>query len=283
MKSCLENRRNKVKIFGIMLVKDEVDIVGDVLKDAEKWADKIFILDNGSTDGTWELIQSLKNDIIVPWKQYFGEYNNGLRANVYNEFKHLSKPDDWWCFKLDADEFFPENPREFLAKIPKNCHWVGKRSVDFVITKEDAEEYVFTGDFSNDRKHIKYIIPTCESEGRFFRYRKGLKWTNNPLNHYPPHIGVQADELIVVYHYRDRSPEQIKKRIRLRMQTEAFRNGWSWGYKSGEWNPPSRKDFILCPNTLDEIKKMPANLGSFKQTPLKNLIKRVLIKLRLYN
>ena len=82
-----------MKIFAIMLVKNEVDIVGYVLKEAEKWADKIFILDNGSTDGTWELIQSMKNDVITPWKQYFGDYHNGLRADVYNEFKHLRVDD----------------------------------------------------------------------------------------------------------------------------------------------------------------------------------------------
>ena len=35
-----------MKIFAIMLVKNEADIVGSVLKDAEKWADKIFILDS---------------------------------------------------------------------------------------------------------------------------------------------------------------------------------------------------------------------------------------------
>ena len=52
-----------MKIFAIMLVKNEADIVASVLKDAEKWADKIFILDNGSTDGTWEIIQSLKNNL----------------------------------------------------------------------------------------------------------------------------------------------------------------------------------------------------------------------------
>lgn len=51
-----------------MLVKNEADIVGYVLKEAEKWADKIFIIDNGSTDGTWEIIKSMKNEIITPWK-----------------------------------------------------------------------------------------------------------------------------------------------------------------------------------------------------------------------
>lgn len=42
-----------MNIYAIMLVKNEADIVKSVIKDAEKWADKIFILNNGSTDGTW--------------------------------------------------------------------------------------------------------------------------------------------------------------------------------------------------------------------------------------
>lgn len=48
------------KIISILVVKNEVDIVGDVIKEASKWSDKIIVLDNHSNDGTWELINSLK-------------------------------------------------------------------------------------------------------------------------------------------------------------------------------------------------------------------------------
>ena len=116
-----------MKIFAIMLVKNEADIVECVIKDAEKWADRIFIMDNGSTDGTWEIVQSLKNDIVVPWKQDFRPYSNGLRADVFNEFRQEASDGDWWCFKLDADEFYYDNPKEFLAKIPKKYSLVAKK------------------------------------------------------------------------------------------------------------------------------------------------------------
>ncbi|WP_308510699.1 hypothetical protein [uncultured Treponema sp.] len=39
-----------MKIFAIMLVKNEADIVGYVLKKAEKWADKIFIIEALQTE-----------------------------------------------------------------------------------------------------------------------------------------------------------------------------------------------------------------------------------------
>ena len=60
----------------------------------------------------------MKNDCITPWKQDFGPFRRGMRADVFNEFRHLSEPGDWWCYALDADEVYAEDPREFLAKIP---------------------------------------------------------------------------------------------------------------------------------------------------------------------
>lgn len=63
-----------MKIFAIMLVKNEADIVKSVILDAKKWADRIFILDNGSTDGTWEIIQSL------------GSYKSKPKFELQNSF-----------------------------------------------------------------------------------------------------------------------------------------------------------------------------------------------------
>ena len=115
-----------------MLVKNEADIVKSVILDAKKWADKIFIMDNGSTDGTWEIIQSLADDIVVPWKQDFRPYSNGLRADVFNEFRHEANDGDWWCFKLDADEFYYDNPKDFLCIFANN--WL-KSSLAFIDSK----------------------------------------------------------------------------------------------------------------------------------------------------
>ena len=48
-----------MRIFAIMIVKNEIDIIRSVLSAAEEWANKIYIVDNGSTDGTWEAILSM--------------------------------------------------------------------------------------------------------------------------------------------------------------------------------------------------------------------------------
>lgn len=199
-----------------MLVKNEADIVKSVILDAKKWADRIFIMDNGSTDGTWEIIKSLADDTVVPWKQDFRPYSNGLRADVFNEFRNEARDGDWWCFKLDADEFYFDNLKEFLTKVPKKYSLVAKQSLDYVLTTEDVAKYEFSGDFEKDKEQIRYLKNTCWTEPRFFRYRKSLKWEFEATSHYPKYAGLLYPELILVKHYQFRSPKQIQARLDLR-------------------------------------------------------------------
>jgi glycosyltransferase involved in cell wall biosynthesis len=77
-----------MKIFGLMLVKNEADIIAEVLHHGRAWADRIIVQDNGSTDGTWEIVQDMSDDVIVAWKQDLRTYNNTLRADAFNAFRH---------------------------------------------------------------------------------------------------------------------------------------------------------------------------------------------------
>ena len=208
-----------------MLVKNESDIVANVIADASRWADRIFVMDNGSTDGTWEIIQTLKNSIVCPWKQDFRPYTNGLRADIFNEFRKEAKDGDWWCFKLDADEFYIDNPRSFLKKIPKRYGLVAKKSVDYCITTEDIAEYQFTGNFLQDREHIKYVKPLCWQEPRFFRYRNDIVWPTGTDSHYPAQCGKLFSNYILVRHYQYRSPVQMQARLDIRNSLEKKRAG----------------------------------------------------------
>ena len=258
-----------MKIYSIMLVKDEADIVRSVLEDASRWSDKIFVLDNGSIDGTWEIIQSMKNEVIVPWKQYFGPYHNGLRADVFKEFSRYSEYSDinnagrggvWWCFKLDADEFYYDNPREFLAKVPKKYSLVAKKSLDYVITEEDVSEYEFTGDFERDKNHIRCLNKDCWSEPRFFRFRKGLEWKNAPENHYPPHAGLLCPDYILVKHYQYRSPAQMQKRLDIRNASEAKKQGIAFRHvRQAEWREllEKRSNCVYDDGSADTYKALP--------------------------
>lgn len=237
-----------MKIFAIMLVKDEADIVKSVILSAKKWADRIFIMDNGSTDGTWEICKSLADEIVVPLKQDFRPYSNGLRADVFNEFKHESEDGDWWCFKLDADELYLDDPKEFLKNVPSKYHLVAKKSIDYVITEEDVQNYEFTGDFEIDKNHIHYINNTAWQEPRFFKFRKSLKWQFAETSHYPEKAGVLCPNQILVQHYQYRSPKQMQARLDLRNSLQNKKNGIAFRHvKQKDWHEllKDKNDCIL--------------------------------------
>lgn len=203
-----------MRIFALMLVKNEADIIRPVLEHGRTWADRIIVQDNGSTDGTWEIVQHMADSIIVPWKRDLRTYNNTLRADAFNAFRHEARENDWWCYKMDADEFYLDDPKSFLEQVPWPYHVVMKKSLDVVITEEDVEEHLFAGSFEHDRKLLKYLKPTAYSEARFFRHRNRLDWPPGTI--YPRHRGPKYPRPILVKHYQYRSPQQMQARLDLR-------------------------------------------------------------------
>ena len=216
-----------MKIFSISVVKNEADVIALCLQDASQWAEKIFVLDNGSTDDTWEIVKSLASDKIVPYKQDTTPFYDGIRAQVYQEFNHLATEGDWWCFRLDADEFYADDPREFLAKVPLNHHFVVTDTISFQLTKEDFAN----GNSPQGIDDIRYYSKQTWSEARFFRHRNQMEWTSAMER--PRRMGVMHPTRIKVRHYQFRSLEQIKKRVAVRV--EARRNGCpGFGYSIDE-------------------------------------------------
>lgn len=206
-----------MKIFGICLIKNEIDIIEYCLSETSKYTDVIIVYDNGSTDGTWELVQELakKNDKIIPWKSDGKPYHDGLRAEAFKEFRHLSKKGDWWSF-IDADEFYIDEPRQFLMDTPKKYHVVKTESFEYKMTFEDVEEFEFQNHFPEDLDKIKYYNPRTYSERRFFRYRPRLVWPED--RKYPLHVGIISPKNIRLQHFQYRSPQQIKSRVQTRIQ-----------------------------------------------------------------
>ena len=214
-----------MKIYGISVIKNEEDVIEHSLSEASLWCNNIFVLDNGSEDSTWDKVMKLseRNNKIVPWQSLRTPFYNGLRAEVYNRFRDISRKGDWWCIRLDADEFYVDNPRTFLGGIPPFYHYACKDSVEYRLTFEDVEEYAFSGKFPEDMQFIKYYRPKTWSEIRFMRYRKHLRW--NPEHAFPKNIGVGYPKKIRAEHYPNRSPEQMKKRLITRLkakQTDGF-------------------------------------------------------------
>jgi glycosyltransferase involved in cell wall biosynthesis len=101
------------KLVMMLRVKDGIFFVKEWLECFEKLIDEIVVLDNGSTDGTFQALQAHPKVV----KMLFTEgYNEGRDKNMLYEAVRKRNPD--WCIWLDIDEIFePELTREHLDKM----------------------------------------------------------------------------------------------------------------------------------------------------------------------
>ncbi|HYW33916.1 MAG TPA: glycosyltransferase family 2 protein [Balneolaceae bacterium] len=202
-----------MKIHSICLVKDEADIVGDVVKDAYRWSDYIYIFDNGSTDGTTEVLKDFagqhKNIIFYKWSDE--PFKETLRGELYHAFKQNAQKGDWWC-RLDADEFYIDNPQSFLRQIDNRYNAVSHSSYTYYFTDKDLEDYKENPDsftyrdlnyYKNDFSELRFV----KDNGHLY-WPPSSSWPKINMKIYPAKIRVR--------HYQYRNPGQITKRAENR-------------------------------------------------------------------
>jgi hypothetical protein len=207
-----------MKIFGNCLVKNEADMIEETLRSAARWCNRIFVFDNGSTDGTWEKVQSLSKELpdrVVPYKSDAVPFRNNLRMDTFNQYRHEASDGDWWC-RLDADELYHDDPRAFLANVPRRHHVVWAASFQFYFTDEDERRYIENPSWYPPHSSVEQSLKhhRCDwSEARFFRYRTRMVCDRGAE---PNHLGVVHARRIRLKHYQYRSPAQIQLRLETR-------------------------------------------------------------------
>ena len=155
-------------------------------KFAERWynsmkeADKIFVLDTGSTDGSVDTLKQLgvtvKQEIIKPWR--FDE--------ARNKSLEMVDEDADICVCTDLDEVFESGWRDKLEKI-----W-----------QDDTTRASYTYNWSLDEDNNPIISFYSDK----IHARKGYKWTH-PVHEVLSYDGIENrvfDESIVINHYPDR-------------------------------------------------------------------------------
>jgi glycosyltransferase involved in cell wall biosynthesis len=213
----MSHQLDKSAIFSMCLVLNEVDIIRQCLLSASQWSDAIFVYDNGSSDGTWEIVQDMarKYPAVVPFKQDSKPFRDSLRAEIFARYRAQSTENDWWC-RLDADELYIDNPREFLGRVPTSDSVVWSASFQYYFTDREVARYrsdptAFDDSVPVERKCRHY--KNDWSEPRFFRYRATLKYENSD---WPSPLGRSHAQRIRLKHFQYRSPSQIEKRLATR-------------------------------------------------------------------
>ena len=225
------NQNQRRKLYAICLVKNEDDIIVQTLNHAKRYCDRIFVLDNGSVDRTWDYVQELSkaDSGIVPFGQALEPYARNLRAHVYYELGPQLSENDWWLI-LDADEFLAEDPQPIIRQaIREGADVIRSWQIDFRITDVDLRAWEEGKDSRNRpimERRLFYRIRS--QERRLFRNRRQLLW---PSGNVPKGLGKACRRLIMNRHYRFRDPPQIQKRLQQRPLPSKYKGGFNpdWG------------------------------------------------------
>jgi glycosyltransferase involved in cell wall biosynthesis len=226
-----------MRIHGLCLIKNESDVIEECLRAAVQWCDHIYVLDNGSADGTWETVQRLAQELpqVVAWKQNDAPFDDGLRAQVYRAFRDRAEPDDWWC-RLDADEFYVTDPRAFLCALPERYGIVWYASMSYYFSSAAAAQYRIDPSAFDDSvpvaERCRYYFAHW-SEPRFVRHGAIGDWEGSSGNGWPEGIERRAAASpvrILAKHYAYRSPQQLERRIATR--AEAALSGKVFGHEA---------------------------------------------------
>jgi glycosyltransferase involved in cell wall biosynthesis len=233
-----------MRIHALALVKNEADVIGQSLAAAAAWADAIYVFDNGSDDGTWEIVGDVAatHPNVMPSIQDATPYSQSLRRVLFERYRR--EPGDWWGF-LDADEFYIDDPRQFLAAVPERFGEVWNASFEYYFTDVDAARYdedpaAYADDVPVGDK-CRYFINNW-SELRFFRDTEQVYW--NEGHGSPDGLDPVYANRIRLKHYQYRSPQQIQRRIDSRR--EALERGSFLHEMLPDW-----KHAILHPLEVD--------------------------------
>jgi glycosyltransferase involved in cell wall biosynthesis len=259
-------------LYGICITKNEADIITFCLSHASRYCQKIFVLDNGSTDNTWDLVRSLseQNDRIVPFERKVCRYGVGLRAYIFNRVCDGFKAGDWVLI-LDSDEFLEVDPKPSITYCEsRGFDIIFTPQAQFYITKMDWNEAWFRDGHPSIRSFRdlpRYYLINWR-EPRLFRYRSNLEWPDmdnhgNPTQlSYPRGLDRRWNRGVVNRHYQYRSLLQMKARIALRsslyQQTGRFKHSQEKDYQQYIRNykrlKKSVEGEVIIPTVLDFLR-----------------------------
>ncbi len=170
------------KLVVMLRIKDGIFFLHEWLSNIEKLADEIVVVDNGSADGTYEVLKAHPKVVDIVRTEGF---NEGRDKNLLYARARKRKPE--WCLWIDVDEIFePQLTRKHFNRLMKQPfinkygfrrfhfidreHFAGSRTRlhysaghDRLMWRESP-----TGYFEN------YIIDSPNVKGI-----KGLQWNTN--------------------------------------------------------------------------------------------------------
>jgi glycosyltransferase involved in cell wall biosynthesis len=225
------------KIAAHFLVKDEEDVIGECLDHAARFCDHILVLDNGSSDRTYEICKA--HPRVEHCEQLACTYSDALRNHLLEASKRYLTAGLDWFVALSADHFFDTDLRQDVLRAEMD-------GAD-VITYDVAQYYLTDKDRAEaNRLGAEWLRRPVEERIRYYtinyfdfpvalRYQADMAYKDEVTEWPVMESRRVASFKPVLKHYQFRSFEQLRRRLELRKA--AIREGFKGfrHYRSFDW------------------------------------------------
>lgn len=214
------------RIHAICLVKNEGDVIAQTLQFASKFCHKIYVFDTGSIDNSWQQVQRVASDVIIPFRhENLSKFDFSLRGQVFNAVRDSFEIGDW-LYVLDADEILAEPPHKAIhIAEAEGAQQINTLQYNFHYTELDWQQQQ-AGLDSRDRSIIERRRYYCFTniEQRLFRIEADTTCPDytdakHPIGYLRPQGAKKLKKCsyrIPNCHYQYRDPEQIQLRLKTR-------------------------------------------------------------------
>ena len=200
-----------MSVVGVMLIKDEADIIGPLVKYLSRQVDHVIVCDNMSTDGTSEILTGfqdyenveVREDPIVAYEQ--SQKTTALALEAYER-------GFGWVLPCDADEAWYAPDRrtisEILDGVPPDAQMVSAQLFNHIPSSDDDER--LTNPFQRigwrQRQHAPIGKVCCRTRPDLTIHMGNHSASTNGTALIAPGL--------VIRHFSWRSEEQYLRKIR---------------------------------------------------------------------
>lgn len=217
-----------------ILCRNEVDIIeSNIRVHASLGVDAFVVMDNGSTDGTRELLQTLSREyevhVVDQPSQTYQQAKWMKQLAVYARDKLGAR----WVISNDADEFWLPEKADLKSYLKANDSVVTVERSNMLLTEEALRDsyhfsqashrvlYPVCYDRDVQKKDDQISMLLVPISPKVIVNPKGLiklSGGNHRAKHYGKFLSARKEPGIRVYHYPIRSYEQFEANIQQRQQ-----------------------------------------------------------------